>query len=32
VDVSVDSRDLVFLVTEVRAKHPLVQTLTKMLG
>jgi hypothetical protein len=32
VDASVDSRDLVFLVTEIRAKHPLVQTLTKMLG
>jgi hypothetical protein len=32
VDPSVDSRDLVFLVTEIRAKHPLVQTLTKMLG
>jgi Rps23 Pro-64 3,4-dihydroxylase Tpa1-like proline 4-hydroxylase len=32
VDLSVDSRDLVFLVSEIRAKHPLVQTLTKMLG
>jgi hypothetical protein len=32
VDLSVDSRDLQFLVTEIRAKHPLVQTLTKMLG
>ena len=32
VDAAVDSRDLVFLVTEIRAKHPLVQTLTKMLG
>ena len=32
VDASVDSRDLAFRVSEVRAKHPLVQTLTKMLG
>jgi len=32
VDSTVDSRDLAFLVTEIRAKHPLVQTLTKMLG
>jgi 2OG-Fe(II) oxygenase superfamily len=32
VDASVDSRDLVYLVSEIRAKHPLVQTLTKMLG
>ena len=32
VDASVDSRDLVFLATEIRAKHPLAQTLTKMLG
>ena len=32
IDPAIDSRDLVFLVTEIRAKHPLVQTLTKMLG
>jgi hypothetical protein len=32
VDSAVDSRDLAFLVTEIRAKHPLVRTLTKMLG
>jgi 2-oxoglutarate-Fe(II)-dependent oxygenase superfamily protein len=32
VDSAVDSRDLAFLVTEIRARHPLVQTLTKMLG
>jgi hypothetical protein len=32
VDAAVDSRDLVFLVTEIRARHPLAQTLTKMLG
>jgi len=32
VDMAVDSRDLVFLVTEIRAKHPLVQTIKKMLG
>ena len=32
VDAALDSRDLVFLVAEVRAKHPLAQTLTKMLG
>jgi len=32
VDSTVDSRDLAFLVTEIRARHPLVQTLTKMLG
>lgn len=32
VDTNVDSRDLAFLVTEIRARHPLVRTLTKMLG
>jgi 2-oxoglutarate-Fe(II)-dependent oxygenase superfamily protein len=32
VESNVDSRDLAFLVTEIRARHPLVQTLTKMLG
>lgn len=32
IDPALDSRDLVFLVTEIRARHPLVQTLTKMLG
>lgn len=32
VDSAVDSRDLAFLVSEIRAKHPLVRTLTKMLG
>jgi len=32
VDATVDSRDLVFLVTEIRARHPLVHMLTKMLG
>jgi len=32
VDPAVDSRDLAFRVSEIRAKHPLVQTLTKMLG
>ena len=32
VETNVDSRDLAFLVTEIRARHPLVQTLTKMLG
>jgi len=32
VDSTVDSRDLAFRVSEIRAKHPLVQTLTKMLG
>jgi Rps23 Pro-64 3,4-dihydroxylase Tpa1-like proline 4-hydroxylase len=32
VDLAIDSRDLAFRVAEIRAKHPLVQTLTKMLG
>jgi hypothetical protein len=32
VAAGVDSRDLVFLIAEIRARHPLVQTLTKMLG
>ena len=32
VDPAIDSRDLAFRVAEIRAKHPLVQTLTKMLG
>jgi hypothetical protein len=32
VDSSVDSRDLEFLVSELRARHPLLNTLTKLLG
>jgi len=28
----VDSRDLEFLVSEIRARHPLLNTLTKLLG
>ena len=32
VDSAVDSRDLAFHVAEIRAKHPLVKTLTKMLS
>jgi len=32
VDSSVDSRDLEFLVSELRARHPLLNTLTKTLG
>jgi hypothetical protein len=32
VDSEVDSRELAFRVAEIRAKHPLVQTLTKMQG
>jgi hypothetical protein len=32
VDPAIDSRDLAFRVAEIRARHPLVQTLTKMLG
>jgi 2OG-Fe(II) oxygenase superfamily len=32
VDSSLDSRDLEFLVSEIRARHPLLKTLTKLLG
>ena len=32
VDSTVDSRDLEFLVSEIRARHPLLNTLTKLLG
>jgi hypothetical protein len=32
VDSGVDARDLEFLVTEIRARHPLLKTLTKLLG
>ena len=32
VDSAVDSRDLEFLVSEIRARHPLLNTLTKLLG
>lgn len=32
VDPGVDARDLEFLVSEIRARHPLLKTLTKLLG
>ena len=32
VDSGVDARDLEFLVSEIRARHPLLKTLTKLLG
>jgi len=32
VESTVDSRDLEFLVSEIRARHPLLNTLTKLLG
>jgi len=32
VNSGVDARDLEFLVSEIRARHPLLKTLTKLLG